>query len=33
VAATETLRHGGQAFVVPSGDLPGVGTAAATLRY
>jgi hypothetical protein len=33
VAATETLRHGGQAFVVPAGDLPGVGTAAATLRY
>ena len=33
VAATETLRHGGQAFVVPAVDLPGVGTAAATLRY
>lgn len=33
VAATETLRHGGQAFVVPAADLPGVGTAAATLRY
>jgi len=33
VAATETLRHGGQAFVVPASDLPGVGTAAATLRY
>ena len=33
VAATETLRHGGQVFVVPAVDLPGVGTAAATLRY
>jgi len=33
VAATETLRHGGQAFVVPVADLPGGGTAAATLRY
>ena len=33
VAATETLRHGGQAFVIPAADLPGVGTAAATLRY
>jgi hypothetical protein len=33
VAAAETLRHGGQAFVVPAVDLPGVGTAAATLRY
>lgn len=33
VAATETLRHGGQAFVVPASEIPGVGTAAATLRY
>jgi len=33
VAATETLRHGGLAFVVPASDMPGVGTAAATLRY
>jgi hypothetical protein len=33
VAAAETLRHGGVAFVVPSGDIPGDGTAAATLRY
>ena len=33
VAATETLRHGGLAFVVPAGDVPGVGTAAATLRF
>lgn len=33
VAATETLRHGGQAFVVASTDIPGDGTAAATLRY
>jgi hypothetical protein len=33
VAATETLRHGGLAFVVPASDTPGDGTAAATLRY
>jgi hypothetical protein len=33
VAATETLRHGGLAFVVPASDIPGDGTAAATLRY
>jgi hypothetical protein len=33
VAATETLRHGGQVFVVPASDIPGGGTAAATLRY
>jgi hypothetical protein len=33
VAAIETLRHGGQAFVVPAIDIPGGGTAAATLRY
>jgi hypothetical protein len=33
VAAAETLRHGGLAFVVPAGDIPGGGTAAATLRY
>jgi hypothetical protein len=33
VAATETLRHGGVAFVVPASDIPGGGTAAATLRY
>jgi hypothetical protein len=33
VAATETLRHGGLAFVVPESDIPGGGTAAATLRY
>ncbi len=33
VAAAETLRHGGVAFVVPAGDIPGDGTAAATLRY
>jgi len=33
VAATETLRHGGEVFVVPACDLPGAGTAAATLRY
>jgi hypothetical protein len=33
VAAVETLRHGGQVFVVPASDIPGGGTAAATLRY
>jgi hypothetical protein len=33
VAATETLRHGGLAFVVAESDIPGGGTAAATLRY
>jgi hypothetical protein len=33
VASTETLRHGGQAFVVAATDIPGDGTAAATLRY
>jgi hypothetical protein len=33
VAATETLRHGGLAYVVPESDIPGGGTAAATLRY
>jgi Bacterial archaeo-eukaryotic release factor family 7 len=33
VAATETLRHGGRAFVVPAIDIPRGGTAAATLRY
>lgn len=33
VAATETLRHGGVAFVVAASDIPGGGTAAATLRY
>lgn len=33
VAAAETLRHGGLAFVVPESDVPGGGTAAATLRY
>jgi len=33
VAAIETLRHGGRAFVVPASDIPGGGTAAATLRY
>jgi hypothetical protein len=33
VAAVETLRHGGRAFVVPASDIPGGGTAAATLRY
>lgn len=33
VAATETLRHGGLAFVVPASEVPGGGTAAATLRY
>jgi hypothetical protein len=33
VAAAETLRHGGLAFVVPESDIPGGGTAAATLRY
>jgi hypothetical protein len=33
VAATETLRHGGDVFVVPAQDVPGGGTAAATLRY
>ena len=33
VAATETRRHGGAAFVVAAGDVPGDGTAAATLRY
>ncbi len=33
VAATETLRHGGEVFVVPFDDVPGGGTAAATLRY
>lgn len=33
VAAIEALRHGGLAFVVPASDIPGGGTAAATLRY
>ena len=33
VAAAETVRHGGLAFVVPESDMPGGGTAAATLRY
>ena len=33
VVATETLRHGGLVFVVPAADIPGGGTAAATLRY
>ncbi len=33
VAATETLRHGGDVFVVAAHDIPGGGTAAATLRY
>ncbi len=33
VAAAETVRHGGQAFVVSESDMPGGGTAAATLRY
>jgi hypothetical protein len=33
VAATETLRHGGVAFVVPADDIPGGGTVAATFRY
>jgi hypothetical protein len=33
VAAAETLRHGGLAFVVAQSDIPGDGTAAATLRY
>lgn len=32
VAAIETLRHGGRAFVVPATDVPG-GEIAATLRY
>ncbi len=33
VAAIEALRHGGLVFVVPASDIPGGGTAAATLRY
>ncbi len=33
VAATETLRHGGRAFVVPASDIPGGGSAAATLHF
>ena len=33
VAAIEALRHGGLVFVVPARDIPGGGTAAATLRY
>lgn len=33
VAATETLRHGGDVFAVSVHDIPGGGTAAATLRY
>lgn len=33
VAMSETLRHGGLAFIVPEIDIPGGGTAAATLRY
>lgn len=33
VAAAETVRHGGLAFVVAESDMPGGGTAAATLRY
>jgi len=33
VAAGETLRHGGQVFVVAAADVPGGGTAAASLRY
>jgi len=33
VVASETLCHGGMAFVVPASEIPGAGTAAATLRY
>ena len=33
VAATETLLHGGAAYVVLSGDIPGGGAAAATLQF
>jgi hypothetical protein len=33
VAAVETLRHGGEVFLVRAADVPGEGTAAATLRY
>jgi hypothetical protein len=33
VAAVETLRHGGEVFLVVSAAVPGAGTAAATLRY
>jgi hypothetical protein len=33
VAMAETLRHGGQAFVVPAIEIPRGGTAAASLRY
>jgi hypothetical protein len=32
VATTETLRHGSPALVVAANDIPGGGTAAATLR-
>lgn len=32
VAAAETLRHGGDAYVVPARDIPGGGAVAATLR-
>ena len=33
VAATETLRHGGTVFVIPAADIPGGGTAAASLHF
>lgn len=33
VAAAETLRHGGDAYVVPSREIPRGGTVAATLRW
>ncbi len=33
VVASETLRHGGMAFVVPASEIPGAGTAASPLRY
>jgi hypothetical protein len=32
-AAVETLRHGGDVHVLPTGDLPDAGPAAAILRY
>jgi hypothetical protein len=33
VAAAETIRHGGAAFVVPAADVPGGGAVAATLHF
>lgn len=33
VAASETIRHGGLAFAIPADEIPGGGSAAATLHF